>query len=164
MKLYELTNGYNSLISLIENGEVEQSEEIKLILDKFEEDFETKVENTAKVIRTLELEEKALKEEEDRLKNRRKSIENNIVHLKEYIETNLKLTGKEEIKGKVFTIGFKKNHLKVNIKDINSIGAEYKEVVTETKVNKKAILQHFKETGEILEGIEVEQSKSLKIR
>lgn len=164
MKLYELAVEYNSLLSLIENGEIENSEEVKSILDKFEESFETKVENTAKLIRTLELEEKALKEEEDRLKARRKTLGNNIVHLKEYIETNLKATGREKVKGKLFTIALQKNPLKINVVDSSKVSKEFKEVITEVKVDKKAILQHLKETGEIVEGVEVETGKTLRIR
>ena len=86
MKLYELTAEYKNILDLIE---IDDSEGLKLALEQLDGEIETKVENSVKVIKSIEGDILALKEEEKRLAGRRKALENKISSMKEYIEHNL---------------------------------------------------------------------------
>ena len=68
MKLYELSTMYLRLLDL--DGEYD----IEAALNTISEDFNTKVENTAKVIRSLEAEAKACEEESARIERHRTAL------------------------------------------------------------------------------------------
>lgn len=91
-KLYELTQNYNNLLDLVDNPEV-PVEILKESLDNIGEEIDIKLENVAKVIKSIEVDAKGLKEEEKRLVDRRKSLESRIVNLKQYAENSMKAVG-----------------------------------------------------------------------
>lgn len=107
MKLYELTERWNNLEQLCDNEEVDKKI-LEAALNEIGEQADEKIENIAKVIKTLVLEAKSIKEEEDRLSKRRKALEKNIANLKEYVASNLIARGKEKVKTKLFTLYFTK--------------------------------------------------------
>lgn len=159
-KLYELTEQYNNLVELIENPDVPQ-ELLEESLNSINEELETKLENIAKVIKSIEVDIKGLKEEEKRLADRRKSLENKIVNLKDYAEGSMRSTGITKIKGKVFTLNIQKNAPTVLIKDLECIPNEYFKVKKE--VDKTLLREKLKE-GQAIEGVELRQTESLRIR
>ncbi|AUN23790.1 hypothetical protein RSJ21_00375 (plasmid) [Clostridium botulinum] len=159
-KLYELTQNYNNLLELVDNPEV-PVEMLKESLDNIGEEIDIKLENVAKVIKSIEVDAKGLKEEEKRLAERRKSLENRIVNLKEYAENSMKATGKEKIKGKVFTLGIQKNPPSVDVVDEDNIPDKY--FITEKKLVMKDVLEVLKR-GEKVPGAKLKQSESLRIR
>ncbi len=159
-KLYELTQNYNNLLELIDNPEV-PVEMLKESLDNIGDEINTKLENVAKVIKSIEVDAKGLKEEEKRLADRRKSLENRIVNLKEYAENSMRATGIKKIKGKVFTLGIQKNASSVEITEEESIPEEY--FAIEKKLVKKDLLAALKE-GKEVPGANIKQTESLRIR
>lgn len=160
MKLYELTQNYLNLLDLLDNPEVPK-EIIENALEEVEGTFEDKAENIVKLIRSVEAEVKAYKDEEDRLSTRRKTLENKVISLKGYLESSLKTIGKQEIKGKLFTLKIQKNAPSVVIDDVNTIPKKYLEVVE--KVDKKKIKEDLKNGLEI-PGVKLEATESLRIR
>ena len=66
-KLYDLTDRYKNLLDLLSNKEVDKNV-LYNSLELVQEDIGVKVENTAKVLKCIELEAKALIEEEERIK------------------------------------------------------------------------------------------------
>ncbi|MGO5072383.1 siphovirus Gp157 family protein [Clostridium sporogenes] len=159
-KLYELTQNYNNLLDLADNPEV-SAEMLKESLDNIGEELNTKLENVAKVIKSIEVDAKGLKEEEKRLADRRKSLENRISSLKEYAENSMRATGKKKIKGKVFTLGIQENPASVDVINEDNIPDKY--FITEKKLVKKDILEVLKR-GEGVPGVNLIQSESLRIR
>ncbi|NHL37606.1 siphovirus Gp157 family protein [Clostridium botulinum] len=159
-KLYELTQNYNNLLDLVDNPEVAK-EVLEESLNQIHEEMDIKLENVAKVIKSIEVDAKGLKEEEKRLADRRKSLENRIVNLKEYAENSMRATGITKIKGKVFTLGIQKNTPRVEITEEESIPEEYFEI--EKKLVKKDILAALKE-GKEVPGAAIKQTESLRIR
>ncbi|APH23593.1 hypothetical protein CF088_05430 [Clostridium botulinum] len=159
-KLYELTQNYNNLLDLVDNPEVAK-EVLEESLNQIHEEMDIKLENVAKVIKSIEVDAKGLKEEEKRLADRRKSLENRIVNLKEYAENSMRATGITKIKGKVFTLGIQKNTHRVEITEEESIPEEYFEI--EKKLVKKDILAALKE-GKEVPGAAIKQTESLRIR
>lgn len=161
MKLYELTENYLNLQELLENPEVPQ-ELITNALDQVGEELEVKAENIAKLIKTLEVDIAGFKEEEKRLSDRRKSLENKVKNLKEYLDRAMKATGKTEFKGKLFSFNIQKNAPGVSIIDEKLIPKEYL-IEQAPVIDKKAILNDLK-NGEDIPGVEIKQTESLRIR
>lgn len=161
MKLYELTESYLNLQELLENPEVPQ-ELITSALEQVGEELEIKAENIAKLIKTLEVDITGFKEEEKRLSDRRKSLENRVKNLKEYLDGAMKATGKIKFKGKLFSFNIQKNALGVSILDEKLIPKEYL-IEQAPVIDKKAILNDLK-NGEDIPGVEIKQTESLRIR
>lgn len=158
-KLYELSSQYNQIFqSITEDSDLEQLEEI---LTGIEEEFEVKAENVAKLIKSLDGDIEAYKKEVDRLAARKKAIENHQDRLKAYIESNMKATGKEKIKGNVFTIAMQNNPPKAIVDDEEVIPDTYKQY--ELHIAKKELLEDLKQ-GKEIPGAHMEQSASLRIR
>ncbi|WP_129598576.1 siphovirus Gp157 family protein [Anaerophilus nitritogenes] len=160
MKLYELTSNYTNLLELLENPEIPQ-EIVLESLEEIKEDFNIKAENVCKVMKSIELEAKGIKEEEKRLSDRRKVLESRVSNLKEYLDSNMKAIGVKKIKGNVFTLSIQKNPPSIDIKDAKLIPQEYK-VVTES-IDKAAIKDALKQGIEVI-GAELKQTESLRIR
>ena len=104
MKLYELTDQLNELLSMDEIPE----EQIKDTLDLIREDFDEKAEKVAAFIKEIESDAIALKSEIDRLSDRKRSIDNKVSYLKDYLRHNMLATGTTKIKGKLFSISLGK--------------------------------------------------------
>lgn len=161
MKLYELSQNYRNLLNLIDNEDI-PAEILQESIMQIEEEFSEKAENICKVMQTLQLEAKAIKEEEERLAKRRKNLENKAKTLKVYLEAHMKASNVDKIKGKVFTISISKNPPKVLTNDLSNIPERYL-IPQDPKINRKAILQDLKD-GLKIEGVELIQEKSIRIK
>ena len=158
-KLYELSTGYKNIEYLLENGE--DNEELQAVLDSLGEEIEDKAENIAKLIKNYEADIEAFKTEEKRIAERRRTLENDVKRLKEYLFNNMKLTGKTKFKKGTFSFNIAKNPASVEITNADIISSDYK-VLTETLDN-KAILQDLKD-GKDVQGAILKQTESLRIR
>lgn len=159
-KLYKLTQNYNNLLELVDNPDV-PTEMLEESLNSIDDEIDTKAENIAKVIKSIESDIAGLKGEEKRLADRRKSLEGRIDNLKEYVEGSMRAVGKEKIRGKVFTLGIQKNAPSVDIIDEDVIPEQY--FITKKELSKKDILVALKK-GEEVPGAAVKQTESLRIR
>jgi hypothetical protein len=158
-KLYHLTSQYNEIFyTMDEESDFGQLEEM---LSAIEEEFEVKAENIAKLIKSFDGDIEGFKAEEKRLASRRKTLENYQDRMKQYLESNMKATGKEKIKGNVFSLAMQQNPLKVVVHDEGAISEMYKEY--EVKLDKKRMLEDIK-LGIEVPGVHTEQSISLRIR
>ena len=80
MTLYELTNDWLQLMTLLEEGADEDV--INDTLEGLDYEIEQKADGYARVIRNIEADIAGLKTEIDRMTNRKKVLENNITRLK----------------------------------------------------------------------------------
>jgi predicted nuclease with TOPRIM domain len=161
MKLYEIAENYRNLQELLENEDIPQELVIKS-LNEVGGQLEDKAENVAKLIKTLEVEVNGFEEEEKRLSDRRKTLENRAKGLKEYLDAEMKATGKLKFKGKLFSFNIQKNAPSVNVIDENLIPNEYF-IKQDPVINKKSLLAALK-NGEDVPGAEIKQTESLRIR
>lgn len=159
-KLYELTQNYNNLLELVDNPDV-PTEMLEESLNSIDDEIDTKAENIAKVIKSIESDIAGLKGEEKRLADRRKSLEGRIDNLKEYVEGSMRAVGKEKIRGKAFTLGIQRNAPSVDIIDEDVIPEQY--FITKKELSKKDILVALKK-GEEVPGAAIKQTESLRIR
>ena len=71
----------------------------------------------------------------------------------------------DKIETELGTISIAKSPISVDIIDEDKIPAEYKTIVQTIKVDKKAIADNFKSTGELIEGVRINtENKSLRIK
>lgn len=160
MKLYELTQNYLNLLELLENPDVPK-EVVEAALEEVEGSFDDKAENIVKLIKSIEADVKGYKEEETRLSTRRKTLENKVKGLKDYLEGSMIALDKKDIKGKIFTLAIKKNPPSIIIDDFNILPVEYKKI--EEKEDKKKIKESI-DNGIEVPGARIEQKESLRIR
>ena len=152
MHLYELTD---QIKFLQEDTELEEEEFAKK-LGEIQGRFEDKAENIGKLYLSLQADVNALKSEEERLESRRQTIERKSEWLKRYLLQELIVANIDKVKRDVLTISVRVNPPSVNVVDEEVIPQEFRRVIPETwQPDKKQIIEHFKNTGEIIAGVEM---------
>ena len=155
MKLYEITDAYLSL------DEAEKTDEIIKVLDGIKDEFDKKAENTVKVIRNFEADIQALRDEEKRLADKRKSLEKKKEDLKEYLYSNMERLNLRKVSAGLFDINIQKNPQSIKILDEATIPDKYK--IASYKLDKKTLKDDIKDGLEI-EGVSLVQTEGIRIR
>lgn len=164
MKLYELTEAYAELLSRLEDCQSAQEEsEVLAAIDAVSEDIAAKGEAYARIIRNKLAEIAGYEAEIKRMQARKKSAENTVDRLKENILYAMGMVGATELSTTIGKWKIQKNQPSVVILDENKIPDEFT-VPQPPKIMKVAIMQHYKETGEIPEGCDVVQSEGVRFR
>lgn len=154
--LYELTGQFLDIYNL------ELDEETKLdTLDSIDwnSDYENKVENYIKVIKNIESDVEARKNEIKRLTELNKADEKKKDHLKETLSTSMTLTGHERVDTPLFKVSFRKSQA-VEV-DETVLPESYK--VATWKPDKKRLKEDLKNGLEII-GASLVERKNLSIR
>ena len=164
MRLYDLIGLFKGFEHLYNNAESEEEllEAERYLIDA-EIELTEKVENIAKFIKNLEAERESFKKESDRLAAKAKSLDKKVNSLKRYLENTLEVSGIDKVKGQLFTVSLQNNAMSLDVSSTEHIPMEFKRI-PEPVVNKRELLKHIKDTGEVFEGVEVKQTKSLRIR
>lgn len=164
MTLYELTSEYMELLAMLEDPDVDE-DLIADTLEGIDGELEVKADGYARVMRQMDADAKAIKAEEERLANRRKSLENRAANLKGRLQQMMEITGKVKFKTELFSFGIQKNPAAVVIDEqyIENIPEEYL-IQQEPKIDRAKLKEDLK-AGKNLDGIaHLEQSESLRIR
>ena len=146
MRLYELTEQWDDVYNMLEDGETDE-QVIFDTLESIEGEIEDKADNYAKMIRNLQASVDVLKAEEERLYQRRKSTENHIQRLKDNLQANLEFIGKTKFKTDLFSFSVAKNGGKqpLSITDnLDEIPGKYL-IPQPPKVNNDAVRELLKE-------------------
>lgn len=159
MKLYELAQAYQ----LLAEADATDDEGFAAALAQLVDAIEAKAENTAAVIRTLEAEAGAIEEEAKRLHARAQVRRSRADHLKTYLLEQLAAAGKTSVAGKFFTVAVAASPASVRVTDASAVPAAYL-VPQPPKVDARAILAAWKDSGELPPGVEVERGRHLRIR
>ena len=158
LTLYDLEDSYINVLELLEEDE---NTDLQNVLGQISEQFELKAENIAKLIKELDGESKTLAEEIKRLQAKKNSKDNNVKRLKLYLEDAMKTTGKTKFKTDLFSFGIQKNVPSLKIESEDNIPKDF--IKTMTSIDKRELLKAMKEGLEV-EGVEITQSESLRIR
>ena len=132
-------------------------------MEGIELEIEDKADGYARVIAKLNGEAKAIKEQEDRLYNRRKAIESNIKRLKENLQDAMEITGKTKFKTALFSFGIQNNpaSLVLDTEDMDAVPSIYIKTIREFD---KAAIKDAINNGENIEFAHLVQTKGLRIR
>ena len=147
MKLYEITQ---ELHTALENADDE-------MLPELLQQFNDKANDLLRYTLNLRVDCEKIKEHCDTLTAKRKRIESRIDAIQLYILNEMQVNNIQSIKDKdgLFVAKIAKNPPSVQVVDENAIPPEFVQVENVIKVDKKAILQHAKDTGEIIAGVEI---------
>ena len=159
MKLFELTQSYQQVLEIAEQLDAET---LKDTLDSINDAVEQKVENTAFVVKQLEANVSVIDEEIKRLQAMKGTQTNNIKSLKLYLQESMEKVGLDKVQGKLIKIAIQNNPQSVEVLNENVIPKNYF-VEQKPKLDKKALLADLK-GGAQVEGVEIKQSRSLRIR
>ena len=152
MKMYELTDAF---IELATNEEL-TDEEIQAQLENLEMELEEKVANGIGLIQSLKATADAMNNEIQRLSLRKKALENRIVKIKNYYESELSRIGKKKILTSRGTMTITKcgGKMPMKIDDENLVPQNFKKIVYEVDKEK---LREALEDGEIISGAHLEE-------
>jgi len=116
-----------------------------------------KVEHVAAYIRVLEQMDGIAAQEAARLNKRRKTLSREADWLRNYIREWMERLGMKSIKGATHHISVVPIQDAVVVLNQDEVPTDYvkTKTVTTTSVDKVAVLKHFRETGEILPGVEI---------
>lgn len=159
MKLYELVGAYKQVQELLEEGH-----DLQDTLESIETSFEEKVEATCKVKLNMEAQITAIKAEEKRLQEKRKSLENQREKLVAYLETQLKNANIQKMRAGIHDVQFNLCPPSVEITDQSLIPKEFIKQELVEKPDK--ILMHERlKSGEEIPGVKlVTDKKKLKVK
>jgi len=159
MKLYELARSYAELLDRAEDIDTEALVDT---LASLQDAIEDKAENIAKLIKNLEADAKIIKEEEQRLAERRRAIEAKVDKLKMYLQEQLEIAGLQKVKRPTITVSIQANPPSVDVIDEKAIPNDFL-IPQAPKVDKRSILERLKK-GESVPGVTLKQTKGVRIR
>lgn len=149
LSLYDITNNFKIIM---ENEEIteELKEQLKNELTIL---LQQKSNNVIGYTKNIELTINAMKEEEKRISDNRKSLENKLSKFKDYVKECMENNGISKVETGIGTLSIAKSPLSVEIINEDEIPAEFKQEVITTKIDKKLIADNFKATGELINGV-----------
>jgi len=156
LKLYQLPKQYEKIMSLDLDDEA-----LKLALSSLNQTVEEKATNIAHVTRTIDAGINAIKNEENRLRDKRKALENRLDKLKEYLFDNMKAMNIDKVKTNTDTIYISgRDYSKVVDRD--KLPQEYKQQVIDVKIDKRKLNKDIKTKD--IPGVKVEHKEWVVIR
>lgn len=151
LALYEITNAFSALM---ENEEITEEDKNK-IKEELTILLQQKSQNVIGYVRNNELTIEAMKEEENRIANNRKVLENKLTRFKQYIKECMENNGITKITTGLGTLSIAKSPASVEIINEEAVPSEFKQEIVTVKVDKTKIKNNFKETGEIPDGVNI---------
>lgn len=138
--LYELTGQYLDALDFLTDpaNEVDQQTAVDT-MENMDAPIDEKMLNTARLILEMEHQSEGIKAAIDRMTERKKAIDNRVEWLKGYLKAAMEQTGKNKVSDAFNALSLVKNRAHVVIDDPSLIPEEYKETVSELKINKKLI-------------------------
>lgn len=160
LSLYNITNKFVDLMDKAQEGELTEEEYNELALE-----LQNKSSNIIGYIKNSESLLEAMKTEEKRLSDMRKQGEKKLDKFYQYVKENMERLGLVEIPTELGKLKITKNPMIIEIENEDEIPSEFKKEVITTQIDKTAIKNHFKDTGELVPGIRIIDNKtSLRIK
>lgn len=164
ISLYNITNRFAELMDKANEGELTE-EEYNELGNELALELQNKSANIIGYIKNSEILLDAMKAEEKRLSDIRKQGEAKLEKFYQYVKENMERLNLLEIPTELGSLKIAKNPMSVEIENEDEIPSEFKQEVVTTKIDKTAIKNHFKETGEIVAGTRIIDNKtSLRIK
>ena len=154
MKLYEITHQ----IIDAQHQEVDETQ-----LQQLEIDFKQKVVGCASVIKNFDSWVESIDNEIKRLQERKQVTINKKKRLKSYLLQEMLKTDIQRIEEGPHRVSVRKSPPKVQVEEPDQIPGRFQEIQIAYRINRTAILQYVKETGEVPSGCQVNQSEYIHI-
>ena len=106
-----------------------------------------------------------MKAEEKRIADMRKYGETKLAKFKEYVKENMEALQISKLQTELGTLSVAKNPISVEVVSEDKVPVDFKQEVVSIKIDKKAIAQHFKDTGEVPDGCIIHtENTSLRVK
>ncbi len=142
----------------LETGEVYDQDELNSLRGDI---LATGLESLCKVRVNMQNENTALKSEENRLKEKRQSIEKQLARLENYILVVHGLSGESKSVAGTFTVGTRLSTQVIVDDDFNN--EDYQEIVETKKIDKMKIKKDLQE-GILIDGARLQENKNLSVK
>lgn len=156
--LYSLTDEYREALRVMEDAEIDE-QTISDTLEALSGDIMDKGRNVAAFLQNMEADALAMKDAENRIAARRKSIDNKVARMKEYLRTNMEVCEITEISCPEFVVKLGKAKQVCQIDDADKLPEDCVTVKTTTAPDKRGILKRLKD-GESINGASLAYGKS----
>ena len=160
--LYRLADDYLAIALILADQDL-SDEVISDTLEGASGDLEDKAWNTAALILQFEGEAALIKEAEQRMSARRKTLERRVMWMREYVLVQLLRTGIMEIDSPEFVIRIRDNPPKVVFDDEDAISSAFKHQETIVTIRKDEIRKSLLE-GKAVNGAHLVREKRLTIK
>jgi hypothetical protein len=160
--LYALTDDFLRILGLLEGSEAD-ADALEQELDGLAGQITHKAEAIAGLIKQFEGMAALRKAEADRMRDLAASDQRHADRLRDYVLRHMVALGSERIDTARFRISVRTNPPAVQVLEEMLIPDDYKRVITTTSVDRKAIMEHLKSTGEVVPGVEVTRGVRLVI-
>lgn len=151
LKLYQITNGFMALNDQDDLSEEEKQELGLQLCDALQN-------KSANIIAYYQNEMALLDgidAEIKRLQEFKKATQNKVERYKNYVKSNMELLGIDKIETALGKISIAKSPISVEVVDVDKIPNQYKIIVSDVKIDKQKIKDDFKNTGEIVAGVNI---------
>ena len=151
LKLYQITNGFMALNDQDDLSDGEKQELGLQLCDALQN-------KSANIIAYYQNEMALLDgidAEIKRLQEFKKATQNKVERYKDYVKSNMELLGIDKIETALGKISIAKSPISVEVVDVDKIPNQYKTIVSDIKIDKQKIKENFKNTGEIVDGVNI---------
>lgn len=149
LSLYKITGAFPVLMESEEISEKDKAkikEELTLLLQQ-------KSQGVIGYVRNVEAVIEAKKNNEKMLAESRKADERRLESFKKYVKECMENNGITKIETGLGNLSIAKSPISVEITNEDEIPSEFKQEIRTIKIDKKAIADNFKSTGELISGV-----------
>lgn len=162
--LYSLSADYVRVLDLLESGDIDDEEVLEDELDRLGMAITHKAEAIAGLVAYLDGIASVRRKESDRLLVRARADEHHAEQLRAYVLKHMQAIGKDRIDTARYTLAVRSNPPAVEVVDDQAVPSEFIKTVITTSVDRRRILEHLRETGEVPDGVEIVRRQRLEIR
>ncbi len=149
LSLYKITGAFPVLM---ENEEISEEDKAK-IKEELTLLLQQKSQGVIGYVRNIEAVIEAKKNNEKILSESRKADERRLENFKKYVKECMENNGITKIETGLGNLSIAKSPISIEITNEDEIPAEFKQEVRTIKIDKKAIADNFKSTGESINGV-----------
>lgn len=163
MQLYKLTGALAQVWEQI-NDEEANLDTLEDTLSCIEGEIEVKIEGMGRMIAMLDADAGVLEAEIKRMTARKQARKNRIDRIKNYIQTQMELMGRDKIETPVLTVALQKNPPALDVFDVMAIPTEYLVHIPAHEEPDKAKIKDALKAGKEIPGCALTQGRSLRLR
>jgi len=158
MKLYELSSQFNEFLQLAESEEFD-TQVVADTLESITAEIQEKGRNVAAYSQNIDADIQAMKEAEQRIVSRRKTLERKLEWMKDYLRNNMERCGISKIECPEFKVSLSKPSEICEVYDEDALPPDYVVTKTTKAPDKKLIMKALKDGFEV-EGAKIGKGKS----
>lgn len=161
--LFSLSDEFVEILGLLENAGEGHESELELQLSEVAAVLAQKVERCAWTVLDCERLAKARKAEADRLRDQAARLDRVAITLRLKLLDAMRSTHQERVDTTRFSISIRQNPARVEVLDASLVPAEFQRTKVLVDVDKTAVREHWKSTGEIVAGTDIVRGERVHI-